>query len=169
MNTRIQVEHPVTEMVTDVRPGKKPAPASRRRTHGHRSSTAQSSTAAHAIECRINAEKPRTPSSRQQARSKPSNPPGGHRRSPSTRPGFMPKGVIPPYYDSLIAKTSRPRQKTGTKPSPACPAPLEMFIIEGIFHHDPPPQTHPSRPRFSAQGSSIQLSSSAFWRRGKEK
>jgi acetyl-CoA carboxylase, biotin carboxylase subunit len=116
MNTRIQVEHPVTEMVTDVDLVKSQillAMGERMETvlHGpivHRG---------HTIECRINAEHPEkfTPSA---GKITAFHPPGG-------------TGVIPPYYDSLIAKLvvrGKDRDEAMSRMSRA----LEMFIVEGI-------------------------------------
>src|SRR5208337_247497 len=100
MNTRIQVEHPVTEMVTDVDLVKSQillAAGERMETvlHGpivHRG---------HAIECRINAEHPEkfTPSA---GKITAFHPPGGTGVRLDT--AAYAEGVIPPYYDSLIAK-----------------------------------------------------------------
>ena len=100
MNTRIQVEHPVTEMVTDVDLVKSQillAAGERLENvlHGpilHRG---------HAIECRINAEHPEkfTPSA---GKITTFNPPGGTGVRIDT--AAYAEGVIPPYYDSLIAK-----------------------------------------------------------------
>src|SRR5208282_3269997 len=100
MNTRIQVEHPVTEMVTDVDLVKSQimiaAGANMSEVlHGpivHRG---------HAIECRINAEHPEkfTPSA---GRITAFHPPGGTGVRVDT--AAYAEGVIPPYYDSLIAK-----------------------------------------------------------------
>ena len=57
MNTRIQVEHPVTEWVTGIDPGKRADPHCRR---GRQLSYKQEDVhiTGHAIECRINAENP---------------------------------------------------------------------------------------------------------------
>ena len=128
MNTRIQVEHPVTEMVTDVDLVKSQillAAGERLENvlHGpvlHRG---------HAIECRINAEHPEkfTPSA---GRITTFNPPGGTGVRIDT--AAYAEGVIPPYYDSLIAKLivrGKDRAEAVSRMSRA----LEMFIIEGIF------------------------------------
>jgi acetyl-CoA carboxylase biotin carboxylase subunit len=128
MNTRIQVEHPVTEMVTDVdlvksqimiAAGAKMADV----LHGpitHRG---------HAIECRINAEHPEkfTPSA---GKITTFNAPGGTGVRVDT--AAYAEGTIPPYYDSLIAKLvarGRDRDEAISRMSRA----LEMFIVEGIF------------------------------------
>jgi len=128
MNTRIQVEHPVTEMVTDVDLVKSQillAMGERMETvlHGpivHRG---------HAIECRINAEHPEkfTPSA---GRITTFHPPGGTGVRIDT--AAYAEGVIPPYYDSLIAKLvvrGNDRDEAISRMGRA----LEMFIVEGIY------------------------------------
>jgi acetyl-CoA carboxylase biotin carboxylase subunit len=128
MNTRIQVEHPVTEMVTDVDLVKSQillAAGERMETvlHGpivHRG---------HAIECRINAEHPEkfTPSA---GKITAFHPPGGTGVRIDT--AAYTEGVIPPYYDSLIAKLvvrGKDRDEAISRMSRA----LEMFIVEGIY------------------------------------
>ena len=101
MNTRIQVEHPVTEMVTGRGPGEEPDPAGRGRATGERAARRRIVHRGHAIECRINAEHPEkfTPSA---GKITAFHPPGG----PGVRvdTAAYAEGVIPPYYDSLIAK-----------------------------------------------------------------
>jgi acetyl-CoA carboxylase, biotin carboxylase subunit len=127
MNTRIQVEHPVTEMVTDVDLVKsqirlamgEPMDVVLKQQVVHRG---------HAIECRINAEHPETftPSAGKIATF---HPPGGTGVRVDT--AAFAEGVIPPYYDSLIAKLiarGRDREEAIARMSRA----LEMFIIEGI-------------------------------------
>ena len=128
MNTRIQVEHPVTEMVTDVdlvksqimiAAGAKLADV----LHGpimHRG---------HSIECRINAEHPEkfTPSA---GKITAFHPAGGTGVRVDT--AAYAEGVIPPYYDSLIAKLivrAKDRDEAISRMSRA----LEMFIVEGVF------------------------------------
>src|SRR5258706_2176661 len=128
MNTRIQVEHPVTEMVTDVDLVKSQimiaAGASMPDVlHGpivHRG---------HAIECRINAEHPEkfTPSA---GKITSFNPPGGTGVRVDT--AAYTEGVIPPYYDSLIAKLIVRGKDRGEAVSRMSRA-LEMFIVEGVF------------------------------------
>jgi acetyl-CoA carboxylase, biotin carboxylase subunit len=128
MNTRIQVEHPVTEMVTDVDLVKSQillAAGERMETvlHGpivHRG---------HAIECRINAEHPEkfTPSA---GKITAFHPPGGTGVRIDT--AAYAEGVIPPYYDSLIAKLivrGKDRDEAVSRMARA----LEMFIVEGIY------------------------------------
>src|SRR5947199_3436654 len=128
INTRIQVEHPVTEMVTDVDLVKSQillAAGERMEDvlHGpivHRG---------HAIECRINAEHPEkfTPSA---GKITAFHPPGGTGVRIDT--AAYAEGVIPPYYDSLIAKLvvrGKDRNEAISRMSRA----LGMFIVEGIY------------------------------------
>lgn len=128
MNTRIQVEHPVTEMVTDVDLVKSQIMiASGARMQDvllgpvvHRG---------HAIECRINAEHPEkfTPSA---GKITAFHPPGGTGVRVDT--AAYAEGVVPPYYDSLIAKLvvrGKDRSEAVSRMSRA----LEMFMVEGIF------------------------------------
>ena len=100
MNTRIQVEHPVTEAITGVDMVK----AQLRVASGERLDAilpARLEMRGHAIECRINAEHPRKfiPSAGQITAF---NVPGGNGIRVDT--AQYAEGVIPPYYDSLIAK-----------------------------------------------------------------
>src|SRR5450432_541332 len=128
MNTRIQVEHPVTEMVTDVDMVKSQLLLAA----GERMETVLNGPVlhrGHAIECRINAENPDTfvPSA---GKIKTFQPPGGTGVRLDT--AAYAEGVIPPYYDSLIAKLivrGKDRNEAISRMSRA----LEMFIIEGIF------------------------------------
>ena len=128
MNTRIQVEHPVTEMVTDVDLVKSQISIAAGETlenvlHGpivHRG---------HAIECRINAEHPEkfTPSA---GKITTFNPPGGTGVRVDT--AAYAEGTIPPYYDSLIAKLIV-RGKDRAEAISRMGRALEMFIVEGVF------------------------------------
>jgi len=128
MNTRIQVEHPVTEMVTDVDLVKSQILLASGETletvlHG------PIQPRGHAIECRINAEHPEkfTPSA---GKITAFNPPGGTGVRIDT--AAYAEGVIPPYYDSLIAKLvvrGKDRSEAISRMSRA----LEMFIVEGIY------------------------------------
>ena len=128
MNTRIQVEHPVTEMVTDVDLVKSQLLLAA----GERLETVLNGPVlhrGHAIECRINAENPDTfvPSA---GKIKTFQPPGGTGVRLDT--AAYAEGVIPPYYDSLIAKLivrGKDRSEAISRMSRA----LDMFIIEGIF------------------------------------
>ncbi|PYU22015.1 MAG: acetyl-CoA carboxylase biotin carboxylase subunit [Acidobacteria bacterium] len=126
MNARIQVEHPVTELVTGVDLIKSQI----RIAAGERLEAAVGPIEfrGHSIECRINAEDPDTfvPSA---GRITAFNMPGG----PGVRvdTAAHADAVIPPYYDSLIAKLivhGRDRAEAIARMRRA----LEMFVVEGI-------------------------------------
>ena len=125
-NTRLQVEHPVTEMVT----GLDIVKAQIRVAAGERLGMRQSDVrfAGHAIECRINAEDPDTfvPSP---GVIEVFNLPGG----PGVRIDTAAYAgcVISPYYDSMIAKIiahGRDRQEAIARMRRA----LEMSVVEGV-------------------------------------
>jgi acetyl-CoA carboxylase biotin carboxylase subunit len=128
MNTRIQVEHPVTEMVTGVDLVK----AQLRVASGERLNeiiTEPITIRGHAIECRINAEHPEkfTPSA---GKITAFNVPGGNGVRVDTNQ--YAEGVVPPYYDSLIAKViahGKDREEAMNKMQRA----LDMFVVEGIY------------------------------------
>ena len=128
MNTRIQVEHPVTEMTTDVDLVKSQILIAA----GEKLSTVINYPVVfrgHAIECRINAEHPErfTPSA---GKITAFNIPGGTGVRVDT--AAYAEGVIPPYYDSLIAKLvvrGRDRDEAISRMSRA----LDMFVVEGIY------------------------------------
>jgi acetyl-CoA carboxylase biotin carboxylase subunit len=127
MNTRIQVEHPVTEMTTDVDLVKSQI----RIAAGEKLDSVIIQpvySRGHAIECRINAEHPErfTPSA---GKITVFNTPGGTGIRVDT--AAYAEGVIPPYYDSLIAKLcarGRDRDEAIARMARA----LDMFVIEGI-------------------------------------
>src|ERR1700704_3090598 len=128
MNTRIQVEHPVTEMVTDVDLVKSQILLAA----GERMENVLQGPIVHrghAIECRINAEHPETfiPSA---GKITAFNPPGGTGVRVDT--AAYAEGTIPPYYDSLIAKLVV-RGKDRSEAISRMGRALEMFIVEGIF------------------------------------
>ena len=145
MNTRIQVEHPVTEMTTDVdlvksqimiAAGEKLSSIIKEHVYFR----------GHAIECRINAEHPErfTPSA---GKITAFNMPGGTGIRVDT--AAYAEGTIPPYYDSLIAKLcarGRDRDEAIARMSRA----LEMFVIEGIFTTIPLHQRIMRDPEFRA-------------------
>jgi acetyl-CoA carboxylase, biotin carboxylase subunit len=126
MNTRIQVEHPVTELVTltDL------VAAQIRVAAGERLEYSQDELifSGHAMECRINAEDPATfrPSpGRITALNLPSGP--GVRVDTAIYDGYF----VPPHYDSLIAKVivhSRSRERSIARMRRA----LESMVVEGI-------------------------------------
>ena len=99
MNTRLQVEHPVTEMITGIDLVREQI----RIANGERLSFSQDdlTLSGHAIECRINAENPRSfmPSP---GVIQTYHPPGGLgvRMDSAVYAGY----AIPPFYDSLIGK-----------------------------------------------------------------
>jgi len=127
MNTRIQVEHCVTEMVTGVDLVK----AQLRIAAGEKLSDIVPKVPeirGHAIECRINAEHPEkfTPSA---GKITVFNVPGGNGVRVDT--AQYSEGVVPPYYDSLIAKLichGRDREEAMNKMQRA----LSQFVVEGI-------------------------------------
>lgn len=127
VNARIQVEHPVTEMVTGIDLVK----AQIRIAAGEKLDsiiTEPITLNGHAIECRINAEHPETfaPSP---GRITGLNLPGGIGIRVDT--AAYTDSVVPPYYDSLVAKLiahGRDRQEAIQRMRRA----LSMFVVEGI-------------------------------------
>jgi acetyl-CoA carboxylase biotin carboxylase subunit len=127
MNTRIQVEHPVTELITGVDLVK----AQLRIASGEKLSDilpAKLEMRGHAIECRINAENPVkfTPSA---GKITAFNVPGFNGVRVDT--AQYSEGVVPPYYDSLIAKLivhGNTRAEAIAKMERA----LSQFIVQGI-------------------------------------
>ncbi len=126
MNTRIQVEHPVTEMVTGIDLVKEQI----RVAAGLPLSFTQKDIRikGHSIECRINAEDPEkfTPSP---GTVTAFNPPGGLGVRVET--AAYTQYVIPPYYDSMIAKLIVHAQ-TRTDAIMRMRRALNEFIIEGV-------------------------------------
>jgi acetyl-CoA carboxylase biotin carboxylase subunit len=128
MNTRIQVEHTITEMVTGIDLVK----AQIRIAAGEKLSdiiTKPVVITGHAIECRINAEHPEkfTPSA---GKITAFNLPGGNGVRVDT--AQYAEGVVPPYYDSLIAKLichGHDREEAIKKMQRA----LSQFVVQGIF------------------------------------
>ncbi len=127
MNTRIQVEHPITEMITGVDLIKEQIriAAGKRLAYQQKDITCRS----HSIECRINAEDPDNNFIPSPGKITEYHPPGG----PGVRvDSHLYKGyAIPPYYDSLIAKLivhAEDRKSAILRMKRA----LEEYIIEGI-------------------------------------
>ncbi|MBM7598000.1 acetyl-CoA carboxylase biotin carboxylase subunit [Virgibacillus halotolerans] len=128
MNTRIQVEHPVTEMVTGVDLIKEQINIANNEAL---SFTQEEITfEGWAIECRINAENPFKNFMPSAGTIDMYLPPGGYgvRVDSAAYPGY----TIPPYYDSMIAKliTYAPTREEAIKRMKRS---LDEFVIEGIF------------------------------------
>ncbi|ADV82847.1 acetyl-CoA carboxylase biotin carboxylase subunit [Terriglobus saanensis] len=127
MNTRIQVEHPVTEAITGVDLVK----AQLRIASGEKLNsiiTEPIVIRGHAIECRINAEHPEkfTPSA---GKITAFNVPGGNGIRVDT--AQYSEGVVPPYYDSMIAKViayGKDREEAMNRMQRA----LSQFVVQGI-------------------------------------
>jgi acetyl-CoA carboxylase biotin carboxylase subunit len=127
VNARVQVEHPITEMVTGVDIVKEQF----RIAAGEKLSFSQDQVKVrgHAIECRINAEDPEDE----------------FRPSPGRIVGYIPPGgmgvrvdthifagyVVPPHYDSLLAKliVHRPTREEAIVTTRRA---LDEFVVEGI-------------------------------------
>jgi acetyl-CoA carboxylase biotin carboxylase subunit len=126
MNTRIQVEHPVTEMVTGIDLIKEQI----RVAAGEPLSYTQDDVkvTGHAVECRINAEDPDTfmPSP---GKITTFHPPGGPGLRLDT--ACYAEAVIPPFYDSMIAKVIARGNSRGEAILRMRRA-LDSFVIEGI-------------------------------------
>ncbi len=128
VNARIQVEHPVTEAVTGVDLVRSQILIAA----GYKLPDVVSlpiQLRGHAIECRINAENPDTfaPSP---GRITGLNLPGGIGVRVDT--AAYTDGVIPPYYDSLVAKLivhGKDRAEAIARMRRA----LDMFVVEGIY------------------------------------
>jgi acetyl-CoA carboxylase biotin carboxylase subunit len=126
MNTRLQVEHPVTEMITGidlVREQIRVAAGEGLSCEQH-----QIEFRGHAIECRINAEDPRTFAPSPGLVKAYVAPGGMHVRVDS---GLYAGYKVPPYYDSMIAKlivygTTRERCIMRLRRA------LEEYVIEGM-------------------------------------
>lgn len=125
MNTRIQVEHPITEQVIDydlIREQIKVAA-------GIKISGKNYEPQLHSIECRINAEDPANGFRPSPGMITTFHAPGGHgvRLDTHVYAGY----AIPPYYDSMIAKlitTAQTRNEAIDKMRRA----LDEFVIEGV-------------------------------------
>jgi acetyl-CoA carboxylase, biotin carboxylase subunit len=126
MNTRIQVEHPVTEMLTGVDLVKEQIQVAA----GEKLSVKElPPLRGHVIECRVNAEDPARNFQPSPGRIEVFHPPGGPgvRLDTHVYAGY----TVPPFYDSLIAKLvvqGRDRQEAIRRMHMA----LESFIIEGV-------------------------------------
>jgi acetyl-CoA carboxylase biotin carboxylase subunit len=126
MNTRIQVEHPVTEQITGVDLVKEQI----RVAAGHPLTVLElPPLRGHVIECRVNAEDPVRNFQPSPGHISTFHPPGGPgvRLDTHVYAGY----TVPPYYDSLIAKLivqGRDREEALKRMQLA----LETFVIEGV-------------------------------------
>jgi acetyl-CoA carboxylase, biotin carboxylase subunit len=126
MNTRIQVEHPVTEMLTGVDLVKEQIQVAA----GEKLSVKSlPPLRGHVIECRINAEDPARNFQPSPGKITTFHPPGGPgvRLDSHVYAGY----TVPPYYDSLLAKlivqgNNRPEALSRMRVA------LESFIVEGV-------------------------------------
>jgi acetyl-CoA carboxylase, biotin carboxylase subunit len=144
MNTRLQVEHPVTEMITGLDLVREQI----RVAEGHGLSVRQEEIEfrGHAIECRINAEDPRTFAPSPGTITHFHAPGGMHVRVDS---GIYSGYRIPPYYDSMIAKLivyGRTREGCIMRLRRA----LDEFVIDGIKTTIPLHQALLDDPEFQA-------------------
>lgn len=149
MNTRVQVEHPVTEMITGVDIVKEQLHIASGRPLGYRQD--EITIRGHAVECRINAEDPET--------FMPSpgaidhyHPPGGPgiRVDTHVYQGYK----VPPYYDSMIGKLvahAETRELALSRLSTA----LSEIVIDGIKTNIPLHQRLAQDPAFMAGGTDI--------------
>jgi acetyl-CoA carboxylase biotin carboxylase subunit len=149
MNTRVQVEHPVTELVTGIDIVK----AQLAIAAGERLDIAQGDVRwrGHAIECRINAEDPKTfvPSPGTVSLW---HPPGG----PGIRvDSHMYSGyAVPPYYDSLIAKVIAHGEHRRAAIARMTTA-LQEIVVDGISTNVPLHQEIFQHGAFKAGGTDI--------------
>ncbi|HEV8410112.1 MAG TPA: acetyl-CoA carboxylase biotin carboxylase subunit [Gemmatimonadaceae bacterium] len=126
MNTRIQVEHPVTEMLTGVDLVKEQI----RIAAGEKMSITETPVLrGHVIECRVNAEDPAKNFQPSPGRIDVFHPPGGNgvRVDTHVYAGY----TVPPFYDSMIAKVicqGRDRPEALAKMRLA----LDTFVVQGI-------------------------------------
>ena len=125
MNTRIQVEHPITEQVIDYDLIREQIMVAAGIPISGRNYLPQ----LHAIECRINAEDPYNDFRPSPGKITTLHTPGGHgiRLDTHVYSGY----TIPPNYDSMIAKlitTAQTREEAINKMKRA----LDEFVIEGI-------------------------------------
>ena len=126
MNTRIQVEHPVTEMLTGVDLVKEQIRAAA----GEKLTVSSlPPLRGHVIECRVNAEDPARNFQPSPGKITTWHPPGGPgvRLDSHVYAGY----TVPPYYDSLLAKLivqGRDRAEALARMRVA----LEAFVVEGV-------------------------------------
>lgn len=145
VNARIQVEHPVTEMITGIDLVK----AQIRIAAGEKLTDILGgpiTLTGHALECRINAEHPET-FAPCPGKITGLNLPGGIGVRVDT--AVYTDGVIPPYYDSLVAKLivhGKDRAEAIARMKRA----LDMFVVEGIYTSIPLQKKIMNDPDFAA-------------------
>ena len=144
MNTRIQVEHPVTEMITGVDLVKEQI---RVAAGEPLSVTEMPPLRGHVIEVRVNAEDPARNFQPSPGRIETFHPPGGPgvRLDSHVYAGY----TVPPYYDSLLGKLicqGRDRAEAVRRVRVA----LEAFVIEGVTTTIPFLARVMDNPRFQA-------------------
>lgn len=127
MNTRIQVEHPVTELVTGIDLIKEQIKIAQGEKLAYKQEDIQFN--GWAIECRINAENPEKHFLPSPGKVTMYLPPGGFgvRVDSAVYPGY----TIPPYYDSMVAKVityGNSREEAIARMKRA----LNEFVIEGV-------------------------------------
>lgn len=128
MNTRLQVEHPVTEMVTGIDLVKWQI----RVAAGIPLAFSEAPASGHAIECRINAENPRENFRPSCGKITLLHIPGGPKIRFDT--ALYQDYVVPPYYDSMIGKLivhAATREEAVRKMQAA----LGELVIEGVDHN----------------------------------
>ncbi|MEZ0480453.1 acetyl-CoA carboxylase biotin carboxylase subunit [Planococcus sp. SSTMD024] len=128
MNTRIQVEHPVTEMITGIDLIQQQLKVASGETLAYRQEDV--TFKGWSIECRINAENPLKNFMPSAGRVDMYLPPGGMgvRVDSAMYSGY----TIPPYYDSMVAKLitfADTREEAVAKMKRA----LDEFVVEGVF------------------------------------
>lgn len=127
MNTRIQVEHPVSELVSGLDLIKEQIELAAGKDLAFRQNDVK--LLGHALECRINAEDPEKDFIPSTGKIENFLPPGGPgvRVDTHVYAGY----TIPPFYDSMIAKviTLASRREEAIKYMRRC---LEEFVVEGI-------------------------------------
>jgi len=144
MNTRIQVEHPVTEMITGVDLVKEQI----RVAAGEKLSvTSMPPLRGHVIEVRVNAEDPARNFQPSPGRIEVFNPPGGPGVRVDTHiyTGY----TVPPYYDSLLAKLIC-QGSTRMEAIKRMQIALDFFIVEGVTTTVPFLGRVMQNPRFQA-------------------
>ncbi|HET7343673.1 MAG TPA: acetyl-CoA carboxylase biotin carboxylase subunit [Methylomirabilota bacterium] len=126
MNTRIQVEHPVTEMITGIDLIREMIRVAAGEPLGYRQDAVR--LEGHAIECRVNAEDPVTfaPSA---GRVTGWIPPGGFGVRVDSH--LMAPYVVPPFYDSLLAKIVV-RGRTRAEAVDRMRRALSETVVEGV-------------------------------------